>query len=854
MPLISSIKSLSQRRHLALRLIFVGAIIAGFIYIQGCSSRPEKFTNSVGQEFVLIPAGSFSMGETNIIPDGCLKDIEYLKKGDFDEHTVHKVKITESFYISTREVLITEFREFRPEYQGVAAYSPYATGISWDEAQAYCKWLSEKEGKPYRLPTEAEWEYACRAGTNTLFWSGDQPPDSGALNFWGLANLHNHISEWCYDWYGMYPQRELKDPVGVASGHTKVVRGAGLDKQTPYYLRSANRASIAPNFPPMPPEKMQAMIKESATKAAPDAATKGAPEGFKSRMAYQNFFRDAENNQGNHHIGFRIVQAPLPDTKPLEPEIPFVQQGVKQTTAKVAGHGPDSSKPHFRKRYLLPTPPENIITPFESGDVANIDAIEVAGFDHGILSHNHSAALEATPNGDVLLISYTSVSELTPDVAMLAARLRFGSDQWDFPSLFIDFADVDDHAPMLWKENNTVWFFWGANKLDSGFPFQWMTTTDNGATWSNVRFPVFETPVGGHSAQPINSALRDSAGTLYVASDAIGPQSVLWKSTNNGETWIDPRGRTGGRHTSFALLKNGDILGMGGKSSELGGYMPKSISSDGGVTWRIEKTPFTPLGSNQRPTLLRLQSGRLFFAGDFQRKDGYRPPTVKEHGAYIALSEDDGETWHIKKLPGAQQHENPERAKSLGGETIGYSVARQAPNGVIHLITSMNNPCLHFEMNEAWILDDDESDEPLSDEQFMAQKFTTAGEKKEYRESYPNGNVKLTWSAVITDDGRYLLDGAESWYYENGDKKYEAEYYKGVKINQETYWSKNGIKKWSRDYNENASVVWTTYWNNGKKRTQSTWVNMHAEGKAVMWDINGEVVNEVVFEKGTVIR
>lgn len=853
MSLISNIKMLSQQLHLALRLIFFGSILAGLICIQGCGSTPEKFTNSVGQEFVLIPAGSFSMGESNIIPDEFLKDIEYLKKGDFDEHPEHNVKITRSFYMSTREVLMKEFREFRPDYQGVPECAPYATGISWDEAQAYCEWLSEKEGKPYRLPTEAEWEYACRAGTNTMFWAGDQPPDSGAVNPWGLANMHNNISEWCHDWYGMYPRQDVEDPVGMASGFTKVVRGAGLDKQTLYYLRSANRASIAPNFPPMPLEKMQAKIKESTDNAEQVAATEGAPKGFKSRMAYQNFFRDAENNQGNHHIGFRIVQAPLPDTEPLEPDIPFVQQGVKQTTEALSGHGPDPDTPHFRKRYLLPTPPENIISPFESGNISDIEAIETAGFDPGILSHNHSAALEVMPNGDVLLISYTSVSELTPNVAILSARLRFGCDQWDFPNLFIDFADVDDHAPMLWKENNTVWFFWGANKLDSGFPFQWMTTTDNGASWSSVHFPVFETPVGGHSAQPINSVLRDSSGTLYVASDAIGPQSVLWKTTNNGDTWIDPCGRTGGRHTTFALLKNGDILGMGGKSSELGGYMPKSISSDGGETWRIEKTPLTPMGSNQRPTLLRLRSGRLFFAGDYQRKDGYRPPTVNEHGAYIALSDDEGETWHIKKLPGTQPHENPERTKSLGGETIGYSVARQAPNGVIHLITSMNNPCLHFEMNEAWILSDD-SDQPLSDEQLMTPKIPAAGESKEYRESYPNGNVKMTWSAIITDDGRYLLDGAETWYYQNGDKKFETEYNKGVKINQEIFWYENGKKKWSRDYNEDGSVVWTTYRENGKKRTQSRWVNMHAEGTAVMWDVDGNVVREVEFERGEIIR
>ena len=150
---------------------------------------------------------------------------------------------------------LDQYRQFKPDHDAAAADGS-VTGVSWNDAMGFCRWLSEKDGHPYRLPTEAEWEYACRAGSTTPFSSGDAPPaDPGQPNAWGVAGMHDGQAEWCYDWYGEYHAMAQTDPVGPDRGLARVVRGDRLDldsdfvfkdKQGPFYRRSANRASMGP--------------------------------------------------------------------------------------------------------------------------------------------------------------------------------------------------------------------------------------------------------------------------------------------------------------------------------------------------------------------------------------------------------------------------------------------------------------------------------------------------------------------------------------------------------------------------------------------------------------------------------
>ena len=152
---------------------------------------------------------------------------------------------------------------------------------------------------------------------------------------------------------------------------------------------------------------------------------------------------------GHHLIGFRVVQA-APATRFRQTEAPYARQGVRQDNS-MAKLGPDPAKPYFRKRYMMPTPLEN----------SDRKVIDAAGLHPSFREHNHSPALEVLPNGDVLLVIYTSYNEYEPGVSLIAARLRFGAEEWDMPSPWMDFALVNDHAPLLWVDQGVLRLFWG---------------------------------------------------------------------------------------------------------------------------------------------------------------------------------------------------------------------------------------------------------------------------------------------------------------------------------------------------------------------------------------------------------
>jgi hypothetical protein len=913
-------------------------------------AQQQTATNSLGMRFVRIEPGAFLMGQGG-------------GRNTWEEQPVHEVTITQPFLISETEVTLEQFRQFKTDFEGTASFAPYAAGMSWEDARAFTEWLSRKEGKSHRLPTEAEWEYVARAGTDDP--QGQAKGQQDRANAWGVKNMLAGAREWCLDWFGEYSAAKQADPVGPETGYVRVVRGGNLDleeRNNPKidFWRPQSRLAIAPSFGPQgggrrgggsgdaqrpgligvwyrntnltnpvqvdtvarlntswsndprgggrwsgrwrgkleapftgdvmltaeaegglrfevdgklvidsvaDPPLLSATIHMVKGRRYPVVLSfdRGRGAAFRIYWQWSSQPRElvppssvtwgaedeklaraeapAEDRPGFHAIGFRVVQAPMPATKGTPATQLYVQQGVRQSTELVAA-APDPNKPYFRKRYLLPTPFEN----------SPAEAIDALGFPAYFRDHQHSPGLEVLPNGDVLLVIYTSYHEYETGVSLIASRLRFGAEEWDRPDRLLDFVGVNDHAPLVWHDRGVTRIFWGNPQLaNGGFPFQWISSRDNGATWDPIQFPNFVGAIGSHSRQPINTAFRGPNGTMYLSSDGSGGESLLWASDDDTKTWRDTGGRSAGRHTSFAMLKDGRILALGGKNTHIDEFMPRAISKDAGKTYEVSKTPFPRQGSNQRPTLIRLKSGRLLFAADFvYHNNGSQPKGINQLGSYVAISEDEGETWRFKKLIGAQLHEDRDRAEIMRGPTLGYAVARQGPNGMIHLIATMNNPCLHFEFNEAWIFDNELGER--SDAELMGSAAKAIAAVRRFEEKYPNGQIHITGSGGIADDGRFLLQGAETWYYPNGQKQRQVEYKLGRKTGTENFWSPEGQLIWSCEYRDNGTSTWRQYWPGGKLRAESNWKNLKADGIARLWDSSGILISEKRYVAGRLAR
>jgi formylglycine-generating enzyme required for sulfatase activity len=418
------------------QIVLAGILIFACTYSVSAGDQNQKtYINSVGMKLIRIEPGTFTMGFEEKLPaEAMVSDDE--SRGDYDEVPHHKVTITQPFYMSETEVTIDQFRQFKAEYPGYDKFRPYASAISWHEAAAFCKWLSEKEGKPYRLPTEAEWEYACRAGTTTPFSSGNRPPQHETTNRWGLKNMHTGVREWCLDWHGIYPEEPQTDPVGPAHGWVKVVRGGNLDwtaEDRPFYARSANRAALPPSFGP-PPLEYQFKQLQTANlifnlpqqllqsehleyKLARFESTPAAKNAGVETVGIDVTLSEARNTPfrytglrgrwsirtsgfipGRHEIGFRVVQAPMPDSKPSPTQRPFWQRCVKQSSHGTK-QGPDPDKPYYRTRLLFP----NI------GRESLADVGWKIGLEQGYGGGHHNSALQALPNGDLLSFYYNTM-------------------------------------------------------------------------------------------------------------------------------------------------------------------------------------------------------------------------------------------------------------------------------------------------------------------------------------------------------------------------------------------------------------------------------------------------------------
>ncbi|MCX5831706.1 MAG: SUMF1/EgtB/PvdO family nonheme iron enzyme [Deltaproteobacteria bacterium] len=231
------------------------------------SAEARTFTSpTLGATFALIPAGTFTMGS----PAG--------EPGRYDNETQHQVTISRPFYLQTTEVTQGQWQQVmgnNPSYFKKCGADCPVEKVSWNDVQEFIRKLNSMEGTDkYRLPTEAQWEYAARAGTQTPFstgvclatgeanYNGNYPLEgctkgeyrqktmrggSFAPNAWGLYDMHGNVLEWVHDWYGNYPSGSVTDPEGPSSGSGRVGRG-GSWFYSARNIRSAYRDRDFPGY------------------------------------------------------------------------------------------------------------------------------------------------------------------------------------------------------------------------------------------------------------------------------------------------------------------------------------------------------------------------------------------------------------------------------------------------------------------------------------------------------------------------------------------------------------------------------------------------------------------------------
>ena len=628
-----------------------------------------------------IPAGNFYMGTLG---------------GDenYDEAPMHKVHISKPFKMGLTEVTNAQYELFCPEHKSLRGKNGFSSEddeavvfVTYQDAVAFCDWLTRKEGKTYRLPTEAEWEYACKAGRYWNFYMDDKLPAAWQKNQvitaslkplslkvaqtppneWGLYDMCGNVEEWCLDWYGPYIDKEQTDPVGYSDGMARVTRG-GSHNTPVKYLRSANRMAMLP-------EDKHAMT------------------------------------------GFRVVQAEYPQTAPLsQPKDEYVVSQIKWDWASQYITEPVFTAPLV----YVHEPDAHSGTPF--------------------FKHNHQPALTWCDNGDLLAVWFSTNEEKGREMVVLSSRLRAGSREWEKPRMFYQIADRNLTGTALLNDRQGTLYH--INGVEAAGHWQNLmmtlrTSTDNGQTWSKPRMIA---PEHTRRHQVIAGTSITKEGWFVQACDA-GPGgrdgAAVHISKDKGKTWTDPwngaplpdfkEGGTGttiaGIHAGVVQLKDGRLMALGRNNSirdkEGRLRMPMSVSDDMGKTWHYSASEFPPIDGGQRLVLMRLNEGPILLISFTEHP--YRTPKeergmmftdqsgkpFKGYGMYAALSYDEGKTWPVKRLltDGIYRFLNGGAWTQFfemdenHAEPRGYLAGTQTPDNMIHLITSR----FYYKFNLAWL-------------------------------------------------------------------------------------------------------------------------------------------------------
>ena len=256
-------KSNSFRLRVVMVCIFS---LPPLLLTSSCKQTPEsvKLGSGVSMEMVLIPKGEFLMGsrlDPDIKQSSTLVEME--EQSHESETPQHLVKISKSFYMCKYEVSQEQWHAIMGKNPSeISGKNLPVTNVSWYDCREFVMAINRLTGKTFRLPSEAEWEYACRAGTQTRYSFGDSRTaellnynskggvkvGSYKANSFGLYDMHGNVSEWCSDWEAPYQSKDSVDPTGPPEGQFKIFRG-GSWYQFQSDCRSAQRQGRGPeNF------------------------------------------------------------------------------------------------------------------------------------------------------------------------------------------------------------------------------------------------------------------------------------------------------------------------------------------------------------------------------------------------------------------------------------------------------------------------------------------------------------------------------------------------------------------------------------------------------------------------------
>ena len=443
-------------------------------------------TGSEPIKMVDIPAGYFYMGSRAL-------------GEDFDEGPVHKVTLTRPMRMSATEITNAQYEEFFPEHRALRGKNGVSdddndavVNVSYHDALEFCKKLGQRESRIYRLPTEAEWEYACRGGTYTLYNTGDWFPDSCqksqrvardfdpvslrvgqfAPNAFGLYDMHGNVEEWCMDYYGPYTADEATDPCGPAQGEYRVTRGGS--HHTPVkYLRSANRSAMLPDDRHSPDRIPHSGVGRRASALRRKMECAGSTPRHIGRGI---------------HVGHSV----------RHPIVPAADTVCRRSAM-------------WQRRALY--------------------------------SHNHQPAVTWCDNGDLLAIWFSANEENGREVTVLSSRLKAGCGEWEEAREFFRVPDRNLTGSSLLNDGNGTLLH--INGMEASGDWQNLAmiarrSHDNGATWSA---PEIIAPEHTRRHQVIAGPSITAEGWIIQACDA-GPGgndgTALHISRDGGHTWEDP--------------------------------------------------------------------------------------------------------------------------------------------------------------------------------------------------------------------------------------------------------------------------------------------------------------------------